>query len=132
MSAATTRRGLAGLAGSIIGAHRRRLDRELDRLLDLKSTDVKGSHLRAAIAVTASDKLLVFLTRRDRRGDQQQQRARPAALGSSAERRTGSAGMGANVYADFCSVVATGLAGRTALAAIRDALAAPVPEQTAA
>jgi hypothetical protein len=48
-----------------IGAHRRRLDRELDRLLDPKPTDVEGSHLRAAIAVTASDKLLVFLTRRD-------------------------------------------------------------------
>jgi hypothetical protein len=36
-----------------IGTHRRRLDRELDRLLDLKPTDVEGSHLRAAIAVTA-------------------------------------------------------------------------------
>jgi hypothetical protein len=32
----------------------------LDRLLDLKPTDVEGSHLRAT-----SDKLLVFLTRRD-------------------------------------------------------------------
>jgi hypothetical protein len=38
---------------------------ELDRLLDLKPTDVEGSHLRATIAVTARDKLLVFLTRRD-------------------------------------------------------------------
>jgi hypothetical protein len=45
------------LADSTIGAHRRRLDRELDRLLDLKPID--GSHLRATIAVTASDKLLV-------------------------------------------------------------------------
>src|SRR5277367_878607 len=53
------------LADSTIGAHRRRLDRELDRLLDLKPIDVEGSHLRAAIAVTARDKLLVFLTRRD-------------------------------------------------------------------
>ena len=37
------------LADSTIGAHRRRLDRELDRLLDLKPTDVEGSHLRATI-----------------------------------------------------------------------------------
>jgi transposase len=40
---------------------------------------------------------------------------------------------GATVYADLCSVVATGrLAGRTALAAIHDALAAHVAERTAA
>jgi Transposase IS66 family len=40
---------------------------------------------------------------------------------------------GAKVYADLCSIVATGrLAGRTALAAIRDALAPPVPARTAA
>src|SRR5262249_9752978 len=39
------------LADGTIGAHRRRLERELDRLLDLKPTDVEGSHLRAAIAV---------------------------------------------------------------------------------
>ena len=37
----------------------------MDRLLDLKPTDVEGSHLRAAIAVTARDKLLVFLACRD-------------------------------------------------------------------
>ena len=56
------------LADSTIAAHRRRLDRELDRLLDLKPTDVEGRHLRDAIAVTASDKLLVFLTAPRRRG----------------------------------------------------------------
>jgi hypothetical protein len=40
---------------------------------------------------------------------------------------------GAKVYADLCSIVATGrLAGRSALAAIRDALAAPTPERAAA
>jgi hypothetical protein len=53
------------LADNTIATHRRRLDRELDRLLDLKPTDVEGSHLRATIDVTARDKLLVFLTRRD-------------------------------------------------------------------
>jgi transposase len=40
---------------------------------------------------------------------------------------------GAKVYADLCSVVATGrLAGRTALAAIRDALAAYALQPTVA
>jgi hypothetical protein len=40
---------------------------------------------------------------------------------------------GAKVYADLCSVVATGrLVGRTALAAIRDALAAYVSKPIAA
>jgi hypothetical protein len=40
---------------------------------------------------------------------------------------------GAKVNADLCSVVATGrLAGRSALAAIRDALVAPASERAAA
>jgi hypothetical protein len=40
---------------------------------------------------------------------------------------------GAKVYADLCSIVATArLAGRSALAAIRDALADPATERTAA
>jgi transposase len=40
---------------------------------------------------------------------------------------------GAKVYADLCSVVATGrLAGRSALAAICDALETPMPARTAA
>ena len=40
---------------------------------------------------------------------------------------------GAEVYADLCSIVTTGrLAGRSALAAVRDALAAPAPERIAA
>jgi hypothetical protein len=40
---------------------------------------------------------------------------------------------GAKVYADLCSIVATArLAGNSALAAIRDAQAAPAPERTAA
>jgi Transposase IS66 family len=41
------------LADSTIATHRRRLDRERDRLLDLKPTDVEGSHLRATIAATS-------------------------------------------------------------------------------
>src|SRR5271154_2143393 len=122
------------LADSTIGAHRRRLDRELDRLLDLKPTDVEGSHLRAAIAVTASDKLLVFLRRRDveATNNNSERALRPSVIFRRVTNGFRSE-WGANVYADLCSVVAPGrLAGRTALAAIRDALAAHVPERTAA
>ena len=40
---------------------------------------------------------------------------------------------GAKVYADLCSIVATGrVNGRSALAAIREALAAPAPEPASA
>ena len=118
------------LADSTIGAHRRRLDRELDRLLDLKPT----SHLRATIAVTASDKLLVFLRRRDveATNNNSERALRPSVIFRRVTNGFRSE-WGANVYADLCSVVATGrLAGHTALAAIRDALAAPVPQRTAA
>jgi transposase len=122
------------LADSTIATHRRRLDRELDRLLELKPTDVEGSHLRATIAVTASDKLLVFLTRRDveATNNESERALRPSVIFRRVTNGFRSE-WGANVYADLCSVVATGrLAGRTALAAIRDALAAPARERTAA
>jgi hypothetical protein len=69
-------RGPQRLNGERRNEDRRRLDRELDRLLDLKPTDVEGSHLRATIDVTARDKLLVFLTRRDVE-DQQRERDLP-------------------------------------------------------
>src|ERR1700736_5925731 len=122
------------LADSTIGTHRRRLDRELDRLLDLKPTDVEGSHLRATIVVTARDKLLVFLTRRDVEATNN---ASERALRPSVIFRRLTNGFrsewGAKVYADLCSIVATGrLAGNSALAAIRDALAVPAPGRTAA
>jgi hypothetical protein len=48
--ASTLQRRRPDLADSTITTHRRRLDRELDRLLDLKPTDIEGSHLRATIA----------------------------------------------------------------------------------
>jgi hypothetical protein len=53
------------LADATIKAYARTLARELDRLLKLKPTNPEGRHLRDAIIVDASDKLLVFLTRRD-------------------------------------------------------------------
>ena len=121
------------LADSTIAAHRRRLDRELDHLLALKPTDVEGSHLRAAIAVTARDKLLVFLTRRDveATNNASERALRPSVIFRKVTNGFRSQ-WGAKVYADLCSVVATGcLAGRSALAAIRDALAAHQPEPTA-
>jgi hypothetical protein len=87
----------------------------LDRLLDLKPTDVEGSHLRATIAVTASDKLLVFLTRRDvaATNNESERALRPSAIFRKVTNGFRSE-WGAKVYADLCSIVATGrLAGRT-------------------
>ena len=122
------------LADSTIAAHHRRLDRELDRLLDLEPTDVEGSHLRAAIVVTASDKLLVFLTRRDveATNNNSERALRPSVIFRKVTNGFRS-NWGAKVYADLCSIVATGrLAGRTAIAAIRHAIAAQTLRQTAA
>ena len=122
------------LAERTLAAHRRRLERELDRLLALKPTDVEGSHLRAAIVVTARDKLLVFLRRRDVEATNN---ASERALRPSVIFRRVTNGFrsdwGAKVYADLCSIVATGrLAGRTALADISEALALHAPQPTAA
>src|SRR5271154_6839393 len=103
-------------------------------LLDLKPTDVEGSHLRATIAVTARDKLLVFLTRRDveATNNESERALRPSVIFRRVTNGFRSE-WGAKVYADLCSIVATGrLAGRTALAAINDVLAAPAPKRTAA
>jgi Transposase IS66 family len=95
---------------------------------------VEGSHLRATIAVTACDKLLVFLTRRDfeATNNESERALRPSVIFRRVTNGFRSE-WGAKVYADLCSIVATGrLAGCSALAAIRDALAAPAPERTAA
>ena len=122
------------LADSTIGAHRRRLDRELERLLDLKPTDLEGSHLRAAIAVTARDKLLVFLNRRDveATNNASERALRPSVIFRKVTNGFRSE-WGAKVYADLCSIVTTGrLASKSALAAIRDALAGPAPALIAA
>src|ERR1700722_15001338 len=88
----------------------------------------------ATCAGTASDKLLVFLRRRDveATNNNSERALRPSVIFRRVTNGFRSE-WGANVYADLCSVVAPGrLAGRTALAAIRDALAAPVPQRTAA
>ena len=112
------------LADATIKAYARTLARELDSLLKLKTTNAEGRHLRDAIFVDASDKLLVFLTRRD---VEPTNNASERALRPSVIFRKVTNGIrsdwGAKVYADLCSIVATGrLNGRSPLAAIRAAL----------
>jgi transposase len=53
------------LADATVAAHRRRFERELERLLALKPTDAEGRRLRDALYVDCSDKLFVFMKRRD-------------------------------------------------------------------
>ena len=53
------------LADATIAAHRRRLEKELERLLALKPTDAEGRKLRDAVALDCRGKLFVFLKRRD-------------------------------------------------------------------
>ena len=84
--------------------------------------------------MTASDKLLVFLTRRDveATNNNSERALRPSVIFRKVTNGFRS-NWGAKVYADLCSIVATArLAGRTALAAIRHAIAAHTHRQTAA
>ena len=115
------------LADATIATHRRRLARELDRLLDLEPTDAEGRHLRDAMFVDARDKLLVFLCRRDVEptNNESERELRPSVIFRKVTNGFRSE-WGAKVYADLCSIVGTGRRnGRSALAAIRDTLAAP-------
>jgi transposase len=63
--ACTVGRRRPDLADSTIAAHRRRLEKALERLLALKPTDAEGRKLRDAVYLDCCDKLLVFLERRD-------------------------------------------------------------------
>ena len=84
--------------------------------------------------VTARDKLLVFLTRRnvEATNNASERALRPSVIFRRVTNGFRSE-WGAKVYADLCSIVATArLAGNSALAAIRDALAAPAPKRTGA
>src|SRR3984893_12018807 len=122
------------LADSTIATHRRRPDRQLDRLLDRKPAAAAGGHLRANIVVTARNEWLVVPTRRDvEASNNESERAlRPSVIFRRVTNGFRSE-WGAKVYADLCSIVATArLAGNSALAAIRDALAAPEPKRTGA
>ena len=113
------------LADTTIAKHARELKRELDRLLNLKPTNSQGNHLRASMVVDAHDKLLVFLTRRDVEptNNVSERGLRPSVIFRRVTNGFRS-GWGAKVYADLCSIVATGrLAGRSPLASIRAAIA---------
>jgi transposase len=115
------------LTDATIAKHRRRLERWLDRILALEATDAEGRHLRDAIEVTARDKLLVFLTRRDVEptNNESERELRPSVIFRKVTNGFRSE-WGAKVYADLCSIVGTGRRnGRSAIAAIRNALAAP-------
>jgi transposase len=115
------------LADATIKAHARRLARQLDRVLALKPTVAAGRHLRDAILLEARDKLLVFLSRRDVEptNNGSEQELRPSVIFRKVTNGFRSA-WGAKVYADVRSIVATGRrAGRSALAALREALARP-------
>ena len=113
------------LADTTIKAYARHMTRELDRLLDLAPTEKNGRHLQAAIEVDARDKLLVFLTRRDVEptNNVSERALRPSVIFRKVTNGFRS-GWGAKVYADLCSIVATGrIAGRSPLASLRAALA---------
>lgn len=103
-----------GLADATIAAHRRRLEKDLERLLALKPTDAEDRKLRDAVALNCRGKLLVFLKRRDVEptNNESERALRPSVIFRN--------------YAALCSIVETGRRnGRSALTAIRDALAAP-------
>ena len=115
----------AGLADATIAGHTRTLKRELDRLLDLVPKQLDGRRLRDAIEVTARDKLLVFLTRRDVEptNNVSERGLRPSVIFRKVTNGFRS-GWGAAVYADLCSIVATGrIHHRSPLASIRAAIA---------
>ena len=81
-----------------------------------------------------TDKLLVFLKRRDVEptNNESERALRPSAIFRKVTNGFRSK-WGAKTYAALCSIVKTGRRnGRSALTAIRDALAVPTPEPTAA
>ena len=117
------------LADDTLAAYRRDLDRRLDRLLATSPNRAAGIKLRAAIADCRA-RLFVFVTRRDvpPTNNVSERALRPSVIFRKVTNGFRSA-WGADVYADICSIVATGRRhGRTALDAIRSALAAgPAP-----
>jgi transposase len=112
------------LADTTIAAHRRRLERQLERLLALKPTDAEGRKLRDAVALECRDKLLVFLKRRDAEptNNASERALRPSVIFRKVTNGFRSL-WGAKVYADLRSIVETGRRnGRSAFIAIHAAL----------
>ena len=115
------------LSDATVKSYARDLERELERLLVLEPTQTDGSHLRATMQVDCRDKLLVFMSRRDVEPTNNgcERELRPSVIFRKVTNCFRSH-WGSQVYADIRSVVATGrLNGRSPLAAIRAALAAP-------
>jgi transposase len=116
-----------GLADATIKTYARDLGRDLDRLLDLQPTQAEGRHLRDSMIVDGRDKLLVFLTRRDVEptNNVSERALRPSVIFRKVTNGFRS-GWGAKVYADICSIVATGrIEARSPFASLRAALAPP-------
>jgi transposase len=115
------------LADATIAAHRRRLERALERLLACKPTDAEGRKLRDAVALDCRGKLFVFLKRRDVEptNNESERALRPSVIFRKVTNGFRSE-WGAQAYAALCSIVETGRRnGRSALTAIRNALAPP-------
>jgi transposase len=115
------------LADATIAAHRRRLEKELERLLASKPTDRQGRKLRDAVYLDCRDRLFVFLKRRDVEptNNESERALRPSVIFRKVTNGFRSE-WGAKAYAALCSIVETGRRnGRSALTAIRDALATP-------
>ena len=120
------------LAGVTLQAHARDLDRRLDTVLGMRPMTAEGVKLRASMAA-ARDNLFVFITRRDvpATNNVSERALRPSVIFRKVTNGFRS-GWGAEVYADICSVIATGLLnGSTALNAIRQALSRTSPVATA-
>ena len=100
----------------------RDLDRRLDAILALPPMTAEGVKLKATMAA-ARQHLFVFITRCDVPATNVSERAlRPSVIFRKVTNGFRS-GWGAEVYADICSVIATGLLnGRSALDAIRNTL----------
>ena len=112
------------LADATLIAYERDLDGRLTRLLAREPTMPTARKLRKGVE-KCRDKLFVFVTRREvpATNNVSERHLRPSVIFRKVTNGFRSA-WGAKVYADICSIVATGhLNGRTALEAIRNCLA---------
>ena len=99
-----------------------------------KPTDAEGRKLRDAVYLDCRGKLFVFLKRRDVEptNNESERALRPSVIFRKVTNGFRSE-WGAKAYAALCSIVETGRRnGRSALTAIRDALATPAAEPAGA
>ena len=112
------------LTDATLKTYRRDLERRLDRLLERSPKIEQGEKLRGSIG-RWKDCLFVFVTRRDvdPTNNVSERQLRPSVIFRKVTNGFRSV-WGSEVYADICSVLATGaLNGHTALAAIKACLA---------